>query len=78
MICYRILPFFMEAAMKGVRRLIVGTLALLATGALPAAAAAQDYECTTVTTTTQHFTTYSDGHFEITVTVEAVRTCRPI
>jgi hypothetical protein len=73
-----ILPHFMEAVMKGVRRLIVGTLALLATGALPVPAAAQDYECTTVTTTTLHITTYSDGHYTVTRTVTSVRICREI
>lgn len=64
--------------MKSVRRLIVGTLALLAMGVLPAAAVAQDYECITVRTTTTHFITYSDGHFEITISVNVVQTCRPL
>jgi hypothetical protein len=59
-------------------RLVNCSVALLAIGMVPAAAVAQDYECTTVTTTTQHFTSYSDGHYEIIITVEAVRTCRPI
>lgn len=64
--------------MKGMRRLIVGTLALLAMGALPSAAVAQDSECTTVTTITKHFRIFSDGRFEIEIIISEVRTCRPI
>jgi hypothetical protein len=68
----------MEVAMNGMRRLIAATLALLVMGALPAMAAAEDYECTTVTTITKHFRTFSDGSFEIEIIISEVRTCRPI
>jgi hypothetical protein len=65
--------------MSNVRRLIVGMVALLGTGALPATAAAeQDYECITITTTYRHITYYSDGTYtEITTTI-STRSCRPI
>lgn len=64
--------------MKVVRRLVIGTLALLAMGVLPRWAAAEDYECITVTTTSQRITTYSDGSVRIITSIVTRTTCTPI